>query len=307
MKNDTKKITEGAMMVAIVGLLLFINRQLAGMIEYMMYWILTFPILIYTAKYGVKNAMVPSVCMLLLSLILSVPTTVFYMFSCIVTGVVYGGGIRKEWKNGSLLFWTFLFTLFSYLITFVLFASIFGFDPHEDMEIAQMLLSIFHMETNINITKIVSVISILSTLLMSILQTMCIHMIGNMLLSRLKIQVHAMKPILQLKVPKVTAFIIIIIWVLFYMQNVIKLNQELSSVLFACYLIAMILAIGYGALTWMCWFMMKRKKALVFLVVIAMFIPYLNFVIACTGVGDMIFDFKNRMSEVLYHGSIRKF
>ena len=28
MKNDTRKITEGAMMVAIVGLMLFINRQL---------------------------------------------------------------------------------------------------------------------------------------------------------------------------------------------------------------------------------------------------------------------------------------
>ena len=68
MKNDTRKITEGAMMVAIVGLMLFINRQLAGMIEYMMYWILTFPILIYTAKYGVKNAMVPSVCMLIFKL-----------------------------------------------------------------------------------------------------------------------------------------------------------------------------------------------------------------------------------------------
>ena len=307
MKNDTRKITEGAMMVAIVGLLLFINRQLAGLIEYVMYWILTFPILIYTAKYGVRNAMVPSVCMLLLSLILSVPTTIFYMFSCVVTGIVYGGGIRKEWKNGVLLLWTFLFTLFSYLITFVLFASIFGFDPEEDVEIARVLLSMFHMESSLNIAKIVSVISVMSTLLMSLLQTMCIHMIANMMLSRLKIKVHAMKSIMQLKVPKIMALIIIIIWVLFYMQNVIKLNQELSSVMFACYLAALIFAMGYGALTWMCWAMIKRKKALVFLIVVAMFIPYVNLVIACIGIGDMLFDFKNRMSEVCYHGSIRKF
>ena len=32
------------MMVAIVGMLLFINRQLAGMLEMVMYWVLTFPI-----------------------------------------------------------------------------------------------------------------------------------------------------------------------------------------------------------------------------------------------------------------------
>ena len=68
MNKQTRKITEGAMMCAIVGLVLFINRQLGNMLEYFMYWVLTFPILVYTAKYGVHNALVPSVSMLLLSL-----------------------------------------------------------------------------------------------------------------------------------------------------------------------------------------------------------------------------------------------
>lgn len=307
MKNDTRKITEGAMMVAIVGLMLFINRQLAGMIEYVMYWILTFPILIYTAKYGVKNAMVPSVCMLILSFMLSVPTTIFYMFSCIVTGMVYGGGIRKEWKNGTLMFWTFLFTLFSYLITFVLFASIFGYDPSEDVEIANMLLSMFHLDVGFNIAKVISIISILSTLLMSILQTMCIHMLGNVMLKRFKIKVRPMKPLYELKVPKIIGFIIIVIWLLFYMQNVIKLNQELLNVLFACYLCAMVFAIGYGVLALMWLIVLLRKRAAVFLVMIAIFVPYVNFVVACIGVLDMLLDLKQKMSEVLLHGSLRKF
>ena len=51
MKQDTRRITEGAMMCAIVGVLLFVNRQLANAIELFMYWVLTFPILIYTARY----------------------------------------------------------------------------------------------------------------------------------------------------------------------------------------------------------------------------------------------------------------
>ena len=37
MNNQTRKITEGAMMCAIVGLVLFINRQLGNMLEYFMY------------------------------------------------------------------------------------------------------------------------------------------------------------------------------------------------------------------------------------------------------------------------------
>ena len=37
MNKQTRKITEGAMMCAIVGLVLFINRQLGNMLEYFMY------------------------------------------------------------------------------------------------------------------------------------------------------------------------------------------------------------------------------------------------------------------------------
>ena len=125
MNHQTRKITEGAMMCAIVGLILFVNRQFGNMLEYFMYWVLTFPILVYTAKYGVRNALVPSVSMLLLSFMISAPTTIFYLFSCIVVGLVYGGGVRKGWKNGTLLVFSGIFTFFSYLVTTILFAAVF--------------------------------------------------------------------------------------------------------------------------------------------------------------------------------------
>ena len=50
-----------------------------------------------------------------------------------------------------------------------------------------------------------------------------------------------------------------------------------------------------------------RKRAAVFLVMIAIFVPYVNFVVACIGVLDMLLDLKQKMSEVLLHGSLRKF
>lgn len=307
MINDTKKITEGAMMVAIVGLLLFINRQFAGMIEYMMEWVLTFPILIYAAKYGVKQGLVPSVCMLLLSFMLGTPTTIFYMFCCVVTGLVYGGGIRKEWKNGTLLVLTFLFTLFSYIITFLLFSAFFGYDASEDAQLAEMLLSILHVNTGISLAKTVMVITILSTLLMSVLQTMVIHMLANMMLSRLKINVHAMKPIWELTIPKAIGFLILVIWLLFYTQNMLKLNQEFSGILFACHLSAMLLACAYGALCLMTLCLLQRKRAGVFVVMILVFIPYVQQIIAVLGLLDMLLDLKAKMKRGVMHGSFRKF
>ena len=161
MNKQTRKITEGAMMCAIVGLVLFINRQLGNMLEYFMYWVLTFPILVYTAKYGVHNALVPSVSMLLLSFMISSPTTIFYLFSCIVVGLVYGGGVRKGWKNGTLLVFSGIFTFFSYLVTTVLLAAVFGYDPAEDIELVKTILELMNIHTGIDLMKTVTIIVVL--------------------------------------------------------------------------------------------------------------------------------------------------
>ena len=45
MNQSVRRISEGAMMVAMVGLVLFFNRQTAGMFEYLFYWLLSFSIL----------------------------------------------------------------------------------------------------------------------------------------------------------------------------------------------------------------------------------------------------------------------
>ena len=153
MKTNTHMITEGAMMTALVGVALFINRQFAGLLEYAMYWILSFPILIYTVRYGCKQALVPAVSMLLLSLIIAMPTTIFYLASALLCGLVYGGGVRNKWSNGALLGATGILTLVSYLITMVLFASVFGYDPAEDMIIAQKLAEVLQIG-NVNIGQI---------------------------------------------------------------------------------------------------------------------------------------------------------
>ena len=274
MNNQTKKMTEGAMMVAIVGMLLFINRQLAGMLEMVMYWVLTFPILMYTARYGVKSACVPAISMVLLSFMIAAPTTIFYLFSCDVVGIVYGAGIRKKWKNGTLLLWTGIFTFVSYLITTVLFAAMFGYDPAEDVEMVKMLLDFMHIDIGIPLAKIVTYVVIGSAILMTVLQTMCIHMIANVVLKRMHIETRAMKSIFEIKVPKSVGYTIIMIWVLFLVRNVLKLNQELQSLLFAISLCAALLAIGYGVFLCMLWAAQHRKHFILLIILASILIPF---------------------------------
>ena len=95
-RNEVRRISEGGMMVALVGVILFFNRQSAGILESVFYWVLSFPILIYTCRYGLKWGCIVSVAMMVISFILSAPTTMFYLFSSLVIGVVYGEGVRRN-------------------------------------------------------------------------------------------------------------------------------------------------------------------------------------------------------------------
>lgn len=307
MNRSTRKLTEGAMMVALVGIILFVNRQLGNMLEYLMYWILTFPILVYTAKYGVKDGLLPSAGMLLLSFMIAAPTTIFYLFICIVVGVVYGGGVRKGWKNGTLLLLSGIFTFFSYIITTIVFAGLFGYNPEEDIEMVNTVFAILHIETGTDILQLVGIIVLLVAVLMTILQTMCIHMLANMLLHRLKLHVHQMKSIFDLKVSKWIGFIILIIWVLFWGRNVLKLNQDISSALCSIYLVSKLLALGYGVLTCMGILFIVGHRKLIFLVFIALFMNYTQAVIAVIGLVDIIFAIREKMKRGVIHGPFRKF
>lgn len=305
--NHTRRITEGAMMVAIVGLLLFLNRQLAGMIEYAMYWILTFPILIYTAKYGRKAAVVPGLSMLLLSFMIAAPTTIFYLFSCVIIGIVYGGGIRSKWSNGTLLLMTGIFTLISYCITMLVFASLFGYNANDDIEFIKMIMNIMNIDGEANSASMIRSILIVSTAVVSILQTMCIHMLSNLLLQRLHIEVKRMKSILDIKVQKWWGYIIISIWVIFWCQNVIKLNEDLSSIILGLYSITQLFCMAYGTLTIMGLCVIYNKRGLVFLILLGLFIHIVRVGIMMIGLCDMICFIREKTKRGVIHGSFRKF
>lgn len=275
MKQDTRRITEGAMMCAIVGVLLFVNRQLANAIELFMYWVLTFPILIYTARYGLKYGILVSVCMLLLGFMLAAPTTIFYLFICLVTGVVYGVGVKQHWKNGYLLLLTGILTFLSYLLTTIVFAAFFGYDPNEDVLLVKNLLSLFHISQEaVVLDHLVMSVAVISAACLSILQTICIHLLSMLLLKRLSIPTNPMKSLVQMRLSRFCGYMILGIWILFFLGNVLKLNQELQSLLFAISLCAALLAIGYGVFLCMLWAAQHRKHFILLIILASILIPF---------------------------------
>lgn len=305
MVTQTRKLTEGAMMVALVGLMLFVNLQLGGMPEALMYWVLTFPILIYTAKYGIRNGLIAAFSTTLLSFMISSPTTIFYLFSCNVCGLFYGEGIRKKWKNGILYIGTVVFTFLSYLVTTIFFASLFGYDPKDDIEMISYFLSLFHFGQDLNMVKLTGMIILLSTILLSAMQALCIHLFAHILLMRLKIETRKIKTIFEIHLPSYVGVMIFFIWVLYFMRNVIKLNQEVLGALVFLYGIAKVLAIFYGVISLCYALLLFKQKKFVFFVILAAFVPYVQMVVAFMGVIDMFVDLKDIFLEIRKRGVVR--
>ena len=103
MNRNIKRLTEGAMMCGLIGVLLVVNRQFANAFDAYMMWIIPLPVIVYTVRYGTKNGFVVTFCATVISFMLSLPQTVFYVLASCLLGVVYGHGVRKEKSNAWLL------------------------------------------------------------------------------------------------------------------------------------------------------------------------------------------------------------
>ena len=60
-KRRVNSITYGALISALLGAFLLVNRQLAGMFDAYMLWIIPIPVIIYCLKFDVKQGMVMGV------------------------------------------------------------------------------------------------------------------------------------------------------------------------------------------------------------------------------------------------------
>lgn len=294
MKSKTRAISEGAMMLAITGMLLIMNRQFAGMFETLMF-VLSVPITIYTVKYGMNMGITLSVSASLLSFMFATPTSIFYLISSIFIGLAYAFGVLHNWKNGWLLFISVLGNLIVTIITVIIMGAIFGYDIEEEIKLfSELVPDVGSMD----IQSIVTIVVFLSYLGIAIMQAMIIHMISIEMMKRFKIKVIQMKNVFDLQFPKWSAVFIVISYIIYFALSYINVDKVIMNIMIVIYCCAMLLAIIDGALTIICYLRLKRKgKGMIFLTLLACFLPVLQNVISIIGVFDIWEQFRRKMKE----------
>ncbi len=240
MRNSVRRITDGAMMIAIIGLFVVINRQTLFLLESYAAFLMPIPILFYTVKYGIKQGLVVSFGMVVVSLLFGTPQSLFYMGAALVNGLVYGHGVRKQKPNEWLLGVTILITAVTMFVTTYAFAAFFGYNVMEEVKlIIDYLKTIkgFVVDATLNATLYAMYpIVIMAT---AIIQSILTHLSAILLMKRLRIAVLPLRPINQIRISKPVGWVALILLFCPVVANYFHASLDISVMANLIYLIAL--------------------------------------------------------------------
>ena len=295
MNRNIKRLTEGAMMCGLIGVLLVINRQFANAFDAYMMWIVPLPVIVYTVRYGVKNGFVVTFCSTVITFMLALPQTIFYVSASCILGVVYGYGVRKEKSNAWLLTSAILSSTVIMIFTVIIFAGIFGYDLNSEL---QMIIEIMNsMEISIGNAGILRTLLYASLFLTCLLEGFLIHMLAFIVLTKLKIKVNKFVPLLHYYVPKWFAYVgvlsVIGNWIVPYFTQ----NTRILEILVCVSGIYLVIAALFGYLLVMLAIRISKNKMgiLVFFALLVVFFKYVILLLGILGILDMFTDIRQQL------------
>lgn len=208
MNQNIRKITDGAMMIAIVGAVLLLDRQLAGTISSMVLFLFPLPMVFYAAKYGLRSSGMVLGALTALTFILGTPQSIFFVLSESIIGTVYGAGIYNKTDNRRILLRTLVMAGLVELLAMVVFASLFGYDITQ--EITQYTAMIDEISATTEFTLPVSFtdpaalknLFVISAILTGVLEGVITHLVSRLMLKRLRFPLPKSTPIAEYYPPK---------------------------------------------------------------------------------------------------------
>lgn len=192
MNNNVRKLTDGALMLAIIGIFVLADIQLAGLLTAYSAFLVPLPLALYGVKYGRKDGLIVWVAASLLAMMLGGFTKLFYIASYGICGLYYGDGVKQHKDMARVIIVTCLIAIFSNAMTTVVLASVFGYDLLGDIAIYTDILDKIGYAQMVGVSDVASIIKsmiVFSTIVLGICEGFIIHFCCKLLLVRLKFNV----------------------------------------------------------------------------------------------------------------------
>lgn len=274
MNTKTQELTYGAMIVAIFGVLLLINRQTGGFLEGIFMFIFPIPMVAFSAKYGWKDSLPVFVCTVLLSFLFGTFTAIFYAIAESFIGMVYGSCIKAERDMNRTLVLVVALSAIAELLCSVALASLFGIDINQDiMAMQEGMNQAFEQAGMDTATGILSYdylrrMYVISMGFMGAMQGLIVYYLSLVILRKLRYPIKKPQPLTQYYPSRISGFIAAFL-VFVYIYSFAKpfanpTVQDIAQSAGICGVIYLIF-FGYIALLMVCRVYLRLPRAVGFI------------------------------------------
>ena len=303
MQSDVKKVTYGASVVALVGVLLWLNRYTSGMLMYYFSFIMPLPLILFAGKYGFKASLTPFIAIMIITLLFFIgsPATIFITVNSCLTGMVYGWGIHSKKNGNQLLLMTMFFTALSGFVTTYIFAEAFGINIQEEID---LILDVFKdapmkMPLNLTIRDFVQAFYPIAVIFTAITEAFVVHMFSFVILKRLRYPLDNLKLLVTFKIPKWVGLLLVVLTFSSVLTSRFTDPRWASAVVVISTVSSLVLFID--GLIFVIWYLRKFGKGrdilyfyiLLIFMVFALPISLLMWCLMFFGMIDMCSDFRN--------------
>lgn len=214
MNQKSLKLTTGAMVTAIFGVMMLLNRQTGNLFEEIFVFLYPIPMVAFAAMYGVKSGLPVLLAMSLLSFLYGNFTSIFYAMTQAAIGLVFGGCLYHKVDMTKTLFAVMALSAVVSVANTVVLGFLFGFDINQEVaEMQTMMNSVFEqagvaaVSEQILSTDYLKQLLVISMVLMGALQGFLVYEISLLILRRLRFPVQKPKSVYLYAPPRWSAYV----------------------------------------------------------------------------------------------------
>ena len=305
-RRNINQITEGAMIVGLIGIIMILDRYLVGLVESFFFWALPIPLALYAVKHGFRNAVVLATSLIIVAFLLATWQMLVLIVFSIMTGVIYGSLIKKEVPLAWVLLVTFVITYAYQFLSTYLLAAFFNYNLDAEINsLAQFFINlpqVIKFFPKIDRNQLLNFFRLLMpivVLVISVVQTYLTHFLTSILLIRLNIKRVEIIPINQARISKVMGLQALILMLAGYWFYSHGKNQNIQNIALIIALINTMVFLTFGMILVNVYSAYKDYLLLPFISVFLLFLmPY---IIILLGIVDIFTNIREVLVRRMVH------
>ena len=213
----TLKITSGAMIIAIFGLLLLFNRQTGGLFADVFIYLIPVPMVAYSSIYGWKASVPVFLGMAFSSVLFGTFAIIFYAVSGALLGMIFGTCLHHRRDMTKTLLLVMGLSAVLNLLSTVLLASLFGYNLNEEIAVMQSQMTAAMEKAGVALpagmitTDYLKRLFIIFMIFMGLVQGFLVYQVSLLLLRRLGFPVERPKAVSEYCPPPWSGYLAMIV------------------------------------------------------------------------------------------------